>query len=123
MARGYLTGHSLGGALATLASSVVEANATYSFGAPRVGNKAFAQALSSKHVYRIVYGRDIAPSYPHPLLGYCHGGERWQLGSDGALVQGSEWRDWFHFPVAKGVLDHRVANYADGLAYPRHDRR
>ncbi len=121
--RVYLTGHSLGGALATLAASALEATATYTFGAPRAGNKAFAAGLAGKNVYRFVHGLDIAPSYPHPLLGYRHGGERWQLGSDGALNLGGGWRDLFHFPVATGVLDHRVANYGDGLALPRHNRR
>jgi hypothetical protein len=61
--------------------------------------------------------------YPHPLLGYRHGGERWQLGSDGRLNKGGGWRDLLHFPVAKGVLDHRVANYCDSLAMLRQNRR
>jgi predicted lipase len=119
----YLTGHSLGGVLATLAASMVDATATYTFGAPRAGNSKFAEGLAGKNVHRVVYGLDIAPSYPHPLLGYRHGGERWQLDSDGALTQSGAWCDLFHFPVAKGVLDHRVTNYADGLADPRYERR
>lgn len=119
----YLTGHSLGGALATLAASVVDATATYTFGAPRVGNGKFAGSLEDKNVYRIVYGQDIAPSFPHPLLGYRHGGQRLQLDCENRLTQGGAWRDLFHFPVAKGVLDHRVANYADGLTAPYQNRR
>ena len=121
--RVYFTGHSLGGALATLAASAVAADATYTFGAPRVGNRTFAAGLAGKQVYRVVYGQDIAPSYPHPLLGYRHGGARWQLDRGGALAAGGAWRDFFHFPIAKGVLDHRVANYADGLAAARSHRR
>ena len=119
----YFTGHSLGGALATLAGSVMDASATYTFGAPRVGNSKFANAIADKNVHRIVYGRDIAPSYPHPLLGYRHGGKRWQLHSNGTLIRGGTWRDLLHFTLVAGVLDHRVANYADSLAQRHHDRR
>jgi len=104
----YLAGHSLGGVLATLAASLVHGvAATYTFGAPRAGNGVFARALGDRALYRVVYGSDIAPSYPHPLLGYRHGGERWQLKANGKLAKGGGWRDKFHFPVATGVLDHR----------------
>ena len=112
----YFTGHSLGGALAALAASVLDATATYTFGAPRVGNNEFAKAMAGRNIFRLVYGRDIAPSYPHPLFGYRHGGERWQLNESRELVRGGSWRDFFHFPVATGVLDHRVENYVENLA-------
>ena len=76
------TGHSLGGALAVLASqharqAGVTPLATYTFGQPRVGGTAFAQgyrpALSAT-TYRLVHGHDIVPSLPMSGLGYCHSG-------------------------------------------------
>lgn len=116
----YFTGHSLGGVLATLAGSLIDVGATYTFGAPRCGNEAFAKLLEDRRVYRVVFGFDIAPSYPHRKLRYRHGGERWQLSRSGALQRGGNWRDRFHAPVATGILDHRVSNYVDGLKGPQH---
>ena len=115
----YFTGHSLGGALATLASTFSPGpTATYTFGAPRVGNRAFA--LSLRNLYRIVHADDIAPKYPLPF-GYFHGGETWRLTEGGALVQGGSVFDQLIVPftgkgIAKGILDHRIDVYARKLA-------
>ena len=115
----YFTGHSLGGALATLASTLPPGpTATYTFGSPRVGNAAFAAAL--RNVTRIVHADDIAPKYPLPL-GYRHGGEAWHLTEDGTLVRGTSLWGQVIIPftgkgIAKGVLDHRVGEYARKLA-------
>lgn len=116
----YFTGHSMGGALATLAATLPPGpDATYSFGAPRVGNAAFAAALDG--VVRVVNGDDIAPRYPLPL-GYRHGGAAWHLEDDGRLRPGAAlWRRLLHLPLtprrfARAVLDHRVAEYRRKLA-------
>lgn len=70
-----LTGHSLGGALATLCADVVadmglEIEGVYTFGSPRVGNRTFARNYNEDlaHVtYRIVNARDPVPWLPLPL--------------------------------------------------------
>jgi len=117
----YFTGHSMGGALATLASTLAPGpTATYTFGAPRVGNRAFAAAL--RNLYRIVHADDIAAKYPLPI-GYFHGGEAWHLTEAGALIKGGSVFDQLIIPFtgkgfAKGVLDHRVGMYARKLARP-----
>ncbi|XP_052620644.1 uncharacterized protein LOC111915788 isoform X3 [Lactuca sativa] len=79
----YVTGHSLGGALATLlalelsSSQLAKRGAVdvtmYNFGSPRVGNKKFAQIYNEKvkDSWRVVNHRDIIPSVPR-LMGYCH---------------------------------------------------
>ncbi|KAI3706200.1 hypothetical protein L6452_23781 [Arctium lappa] len=79
----YVTGHSLGGALATLlalelSSSQLAKRGTisvtmYNFGSPRVGNKKFAEVYNEKvkDSWRVVNHRDIIPSIPR-LMGYCH---------------------------------------------------
>lgn len=116
----YFAGHSLGGVLATLAGSLIDADATYTFGAPRCGNGTFVKILDERSVYRVVFAFDIAPSYPKRKLGYRHGGERWKLSRNGVLRRGGNWRDRFHAPVATGILDHRVSNYVDGLNGPQY---
>ncbi|KAK1314193.1 Receptor-like serine/threonine-protein kinase ALE2 [Acorus calamus] len=79
----YVTGHSLGGALATLlalelsSSQMAKCGAIYvtmyNFGSPRVGNKKFAEVYNEKvkDSWRIVNHRDIIPTVPR-LMGYCH---------------------------------------------------
>ncbi|KAJ0903439.1 putative feruloyl esterase [Helianthus annuus] len=79
----YVTGHSLGGALATLlalelsSSQLAKCGAIsvtmYNFGSPRVGNKKFADVYNQKvkDSWRVVNHRDIIPSVPR-LMGYCH---------------------------------------------------
>ncbi|KAL5711817.1 hypothetical protein ACHQM5_014056 [Ranunculus cassubicifolius] len=79
----YVTGHSLGGALATLlalelSSSQMAKNEAisvtmYNFGSPRVGNRRFVDIYNEKvkDSWRIVNHRDIIPTVPR-LMGYCH---------------------------------------------------
>lgn len=74
-----LTGHSLGGALATLASAWLKRDgfnvvACLTFGAPRVGNWDFKKVYSKLGVptYRFVHGYDIVPTIPR--LFYFHVG-------------------------------------------------
>uniref|UniRef100_A0A0E0H306 C2 domain-containing protein n=1 Tax=Oryza nivara TaxID=4536 RepID=A0A0E0H306_ORYNI len=79
----YVTGHSLGGALATLlalelssslmAKSGVIFVTMYNFGSPRVGNRRFAEVYNAKvkDSWRVVNHRDIIPTVPR-LMGYCH---------------------------------------------------
>jgi len=75
-----VTGHSLGGAIATLISldlinlsnlPVIE----YSFGSPRVGSPEFAEYYSSSGIsesWRMVHNKDIVPHLPVLLVGYQH---------------------------------------------------
>ncbi|KAK4266253.1 hypothetical protein QN277_027203 [Acacia crassicarpa] len=79
----YVTGHSLGGALATLLALELSSNqlvkkgaiyvTMYNFGSPRVGNKKFAEVYNEKikDSWRVVNHRDIIPTVPR-LMGYCH---------------------------------------------------
>jgi triacylglycerol lipase len=71
----YITGHSLGGALATLCAIDVAAHShfaqprVYTFGAPRVGDPAFAKAFNSKIAcsHRVCNAYDVVPHLP-PFL-------------------------------------------------------
>lgn len=73
----WLTGHSLGGALATLSASHVSRQAVqglYTYGSPRVGDAAFVSLLPTQSHYRLVHRDDWFPNTPPELLGYVHGG-------------------------------------------------
>lgn len=77
-----ITGHSLGGALATIAAGALrdvnddlrERTELYSFGSPRVGNEMVAYYLSmqSDRSYRITNRKDAVPRLPPWILGYHH---------------------------------------------------
>jgi hypothetical protein len=73
----FCTGHSLGGALATLAASAAPSDgisfvATYTFGSPRVGDTAFAGSIAGLPLYRVVNDVDLVPHLPFFSFGYRH---------------------------------------------------
>ena len=62
----YITGHSLGGALALIATSVINSEnlgACYTFGSPKVGNEEFDDKIKAP-IYRIINSYDIVPFLP-----------------------------------------------------------
>lgn len=79
----WFTGHSLGGALATLATAksiLIESKPVeglYTFGSPRVGDRVFAQNFNSQfkdQSFRFVNNRDIITLVPPRQFGYSHVG-------------------------------------------------
>lgn len=83
----YLTGHSLGGAVALVASAAFGGRddlgsriaAVYTFGSPRVGSRDFPAIVKAPH-YRIVNSGDVVPLIPPSWLnGYAHTGEPFLL--------------------------------------------
>ncbi len=91
----YVTGHSLGGAIATIASADLSSladggigahvAACYTFGAPKVGTRAFDSFVRAP-LYRVTQGVDVVPALPlgisvpllRTLLVYRQGGDtRW----------------------------------------------
>ncbi|KAG8386793.1 hypothetical protein BUALT_Bualt03G0185800 [Buddleja alternifolia] len=80
-----ITGHSLGGCLATLSAFDLVENGIINdipvsaivFGSPQVGNKAFNKRLNDFPNLKILHVRnkiDQIPLYPSPLLGYRNSG-------------------------------------------------
>ena len=62
----YITGHSLGGALAIVATYFLSSDqiaACYTFGGPRVGNLDFGQSIKPP-IYRIINAADLVPRLP-----------------------------------------------------------
>ena len=99
----WITGHSLGGALAvllaaTLAENSVPVAGIYTFGAPRVGDRPFAnwlnQFLDPLPNYRVVNEGDLVPHVPSELR-FWHSGERRLLMDNGTIRSDPRaWRDF-----------------------------
>ena len=70
----FFTGHSLGGALATLAASRWNTITThlYTYGSPRVGGRKFVKSFLSSNRYRFRNNNDIVTRVPFEILGYKH---------------------------------------------------
>lgn len=77
-----ITGHSLGGAVATMAAAELRSRGhkadLYSYGSPRCGNEAFAKFVMNQQVlglganYRITHATDPITRVPPTWLGYQH---------------------------------------------------
>lgn len=108
-----VTGHSLGGALATLCAVDIQYNFSnlvtidvYTFGSPRVGNNGFRDSFNRRvpKSYRFVYGMDIVPAIPRPWQGYRHVDTEFRLGSRFSL----------NF-LSQRFRDHQISNYITAL--------
>ncbi len=75
--RGYrllFTGHSLGAAMATVASTIQQPASLYTFGSPRVGDQAFLDSLRGLDKRRYVDCCDlVARVPPEGMFGFTHG--------------------------------------------------
>ena len=75
----FVTGHSLGAALATLATARLQGTGrplqTYTFGSPRVGDPTFAAHYEAEHTYRYVNNTDVVTRVATRLTGYTHVGQ------------------------------------------------
>src|SRR5437879_331945 len=86
----YITGHSLGGALAAIASTRIRPSdriaACYTFGCPRVGDGEFGDLLWKVPVYRQVHSTDIVPRVPLPF-GYRHAGDLRYMRRNSTMIE------------------------------------
>lgn len=89
----FLAGHSLGGALATLALADLQrreiaVNCCYSFGSPRVGDQKFASQVEPLPLYRVVNGCDIVTAFPQSFgtVEYMQPNRGVFLSGDGELL-------------------------------------
>lgn len=134
----WLTGHSLGGALATLAAVDLRKRSScrlFSFGSPRVGDEVFAAQLADLEHFRFVNASDWVPQVPPGWLGYVHSGTMITLGSPNevsikqqlldsisgigevfktlARERTIDMGDWQ--VTARGLVDHAPVRYANEL--------
>jgi hypothetical protein len=91
----YITGHSLGGALATVAAmNLTETDrvaACYTFGAPRICDLKTIIKFYKIPVYRVVHADDVVPSLPPPSMfgGYAQIGDLRYITDNFELIPGS----------------------------------
>jgi hypothetical protein len=124
----YITGHSLGGALAQIASAVFERDnlaACYTYGSPRVATLDFDVCVKCPH-YRVVDKWDLVPGVPPPWPGgYMHSGDprllvgerpRHILRRDWDLISRARFYLWslLIWPVTRRLIiidDHMIWHY------------
>jgi len=95
----WFTGHSLGGAMATVAAQMIDLDiekqdstncCIYTFGQPRTGNKRFAQQVERKigkeNWHRFVHAADPIPTVPLAKMGFEHGGTLHYITDDGRIL-------------------------------------
>jgi hypothetical protein len=81
-----LTGHSLGGALATLIATVLPPGLLVTLGSPRVGNTAFVAALVEVEILRVVDGCDVVTQLPPAFSLYAHAGPTSYISCEGECM-------------------------------------
>lgn len=93
----FLTGHSLGGAMATITAALLQHDpqlpATHelvTFGSPRVGDQAFVDDLSVPHL-RWVNHNDLVTKSPPAFINYKHDGTQMFLDQDGSSIPAASW--------------------------------
>ncbi|KAF2440756.1 alpha/beta-hydrolase [Karstenula rhodostoma CBS 690.94] len=93
------TGHSLGGAIATLAAADLRAAgyqvALYTFGAPRVSNSKLANHITAQPGgnYRVTHWNDPVPNIPPILFDFAHVSPEYYINRPNALaVRASDFR-------------------------------
>ena len=125
----WFCGHSLGGALATLAAAYlklenqVHPHGVYTYGAPRVGNQSFASTYDQhlkRNTFRYVNDLDIVPQLPPESLGYehvghlCHFDDTAQLKTEVSLLDELKLAalQWFDREVPDELAkDHSLSEY------------
>ncbi len=94
----WITGHSLGGALAKLTVARLirmrrPVQGMYTYGAPRCGDARFASEFDRQarhYTFRIVNEQDVVPKVAPRFLGYEHAGRHCLLDDDGRLAIDSQ---------------------------------
>jgi triacylglycerol lipase len=94
----WFTGHSLGGAMATICASRcklshIESNprSLYTFGSPRVGNGRYVNYVHYE-AYRWVNNNDLVARVPPWWLGYRHKGQEVYLNAYGEIRRLTAWQ-------------------------------
>jgi triacylglycerol lipase len=120
----YITGHSLGAAMATIATSrfeeIQKVEQLTTFGSPRVGTRKFVKNIETKHL-RFVNNNDIVTKVPLWIMGYKHHGILQYINFYGNVRKLTFWqaiKDKFRgyrSGLLDGAMDHGMDNYVKHL--------
>jgi triacylglycerol lipase len=120
----YITGHSLGAAMATIATSRFEeftkVEQLTTFGSPRVGTRKFVKNIATKHM-RFVNNNDIVTKVPLWIMGYKHHGVLQYINFYGNIRKLTFWQavkdKWrgYKSGILDGAMDHGMDNYVNHL--------
>ena len=118
----YITGHSLGAAMATISATRYQPKELFTFGSPRVGGIHFIKNIKCPH-YRFMNNNDIVCRIPPAWLGFRHHGEMIYFDCDGNKASNPSWRDffkgvaqsWKRWKFFDGVVDHGMPNYVQAI--------
>jgi len=122
--RFYVTGHSLGGALAQLCAlylHVLFGNRSpvvvYVYGCPRVGDKVFSDfvSLKLKQLYRVVFRGDVVTTIPRGFAYYKHAGWEIIVDKHGNMINNPSKREKALLPSRTSLKDHSLQKYVDSL--------
>ena len=98
----FVTGHSLGAAMATVGAARIEAEllmhpvSVYTFGSPRVFDQMAANtynAIMGSRTFRIVNNNDVVTDIPFEMMGFSHVGSFKYLDTNGMLKTDPSW--WY----------------------------
>jgi triacylglycerol lipase len=117
----WVTGHSLGGAMATLASVRLasegyKVRAVYTYGSPRVGDRLFRDSYSLAN-YRFVNDNDLVPHLPFRWC-YKHVGKIRLVNNEGELTEEqAAWVSKKRSLAGKAKRVHRVHRKSTGILH------
>ena len=83
--RVFVTGHSLGAALATLTASLRPGVLLFTFGSPRVGDTGFARLVGPRHARFVDHLDAVTRVPPAGALDYTHAGAGYFIEADGGV--------------------------------------
>jgi len=124
----FTCGHSLGGAMSTIAASrLPKGTICYNYGSPRVGTPGWVKQFNKDYtLYRFVNNNDAVPRVPFALMYYKHAGTLHYINTYGNIRNATAWqrfkdrfrgyraawrkRQWFD-----SFYDHSMVNYVERI--------
>ncbi|MGY6275700.1 lipase family protein [Methylomonas sp. MgM2] len=133
----WISGHSLGAALAMVAAAHLQPAGIYDFGSPRVGDSVFCASFQNMNFHRFANCCDLVTQIPlKGLFDYQHGGILQYFDGGGNLhtephqdfIERDQFKARFLYPfqvrpvpwlssrlLFRKLVDHAVVNYAYGI--------